>query len=391
MFAADPVSALDSRKVRSTISGYPFHSCFSARDATLLEDILQSSSRLSEQAGHELLGAFERWMKSLSHIMEALKACPSVYASESVAGRTRDLDTLIERLCQSNSANIDFVLPTRALLGQAFVQAKINFIKTVLYVLENDATADPELRRCLENALEESIYLKLAEELLTASVSNGANSFDLKKAAARLLIPMWEQRQMVPVEAFTSLLLSIWRARCRVQETFGTLVGVHEVFSLMRAECQPRFLDFFTREWVTEDEREAFREFLFGVSFEELQKIREYMEDNSVQVVGPSDVWNILGYVPSSTSSAVPAESDEILRDLPHGPPPRLLPSGALNRSGRTAEFVYNSYRRRRIRADYRALTKRQGPRKTAEGYLMEYHLLEASREAEAPSSTPGC
>lgn len=189
------------------------------------------------------------------------------------------------------------------------------------------------------------MYTRLAEELLFNSVSNAHNSMRVKHAAAELLLPLWEKPTHAPIGAFTELLLSAWRARCHVRETFGTLVGVHEVFSLLRADCEPAFLDYFTRDRVSVDEGEAFREFLFGLSHEDLLKLREHMDEEELSVVGPDEVWAILGQ-----------------------PPPRV-------ESHWTAETVYSSYRRRRIRADYRIITQQPGPQKTAEGYLMGYHL----------------
>ena len=253
-----------------------------------------------------------------------------------------------------------FHLPSRAIVGQAFQQAKINFFKALIYHLSacDDAL---QTQRQVETILEDAVYIRLEEELLVAYLTNSENSVRLKREAAKLLLPIWEHRQMMPMESFARLLLSAWRARCRLRETFGTLVGVQEVFTLMGQECESQFLDFFAREVVTDSECEAFREFLFGLAHEDLQKLTAYMDEHAIKVVGPAEVWRILGHPP------------------PPNPDPRF-----------NAEAVYASYRRRRVRAEYRVLSHAPGPHKTAEGYIMEYHLSLLSRQIQGSDETKG-
>jgi hypothetical protein len=131
--------------------------------------------------------------------------------------------------------------------------------------------------------------------------------------------------------------------RGKVRAIFGSLIGVTEVFSLIQEECESGFVNYFAREHVTADESDAFREFLFGLSYEELEQLRQYMTDHQLSVITPEQVGALL-----------------------HNPvlPPHL---GDPN-----PEQIYNSYRRRCIRADYRSIAGTPGPRKTAEGYIME-------------------
>ncbi len=313
---------------------------FSPREIELLDEI-----RALDSLPSEVEAIFSKLCSVLDHLAIALETCPDIRSPETIAGRTRSVESLIERLATSDPSSLDFLLPTRAVLGQAFLHAKINFLKALRFILEERPDAAGLTER-LNDVLGDSLYFRLTEELLIGCISNAENAVELKRAAAQVLIPMWTQRQSIPIQDFTSLLLSAWRARRRVHEVFGTLVGFHEVLALLRAECEPRFLDFFNREFGTTDELDALREFLFGVSFEDLQTISRYMEEHDVQNVNRDDVAKILGKPVFQTSF------------------------------DSSPEAVYLSYRRRRVRADYRVLTGQSGPRKTAEGYLMQYLLL---------------
>jgi hypothetical protein len=271
------------------------------------------------------------------------------------------LESLINNLCGSDPSGLEFHLPSRVVIGQAYLHAKINFFRDLIAIL-GDEIRDAEIRRVkdgLDDVLADAMYFKLAEELLIGSLANVANSMELKKAAAELLLPMWEQRHTPPIQAFIRLLLSAWKARCRVQEVFGSLAGFHEVTLLLMAECDKAFLDFFNRVDVTQDKREALREFLFGIAYEDLQKLEQYMEEHGIRNIGPEDVSRILGHTRYQNR-------------------PLVNPFGKGN-----PEAVYLSYRRRRFRADYRVFTNQPGPHKTAEGYLMEYHLLHEPKPHE--------
>jgi hypothetical protein len=179
--------------------------------------------------------------------------------------------------------------------------------------------------------------------LLLAAVSNPLNPRNLKHALAQRLLCLWNDRLHVPLGDFPPLLLSAWRARGKVRAVFGTLLGTEELLRLIQAECEPHFVNYFVRDQVTADEQEAFREFLFGLSYEELKILRRYMDDRHAAVLRPEDVQAII---------------------QPHGSPPGI--------GGPSAEQMYASYARRRIRAQYRAIAGTDGPRKTAEGYIIE-------------------
>jgi hypothetical protein len=226
--------------------------------------------------------------------------------------------------------------------------AKLNFLKALEYILEGAGKEAAPAAATVADLVGEAIFSKLAEELLSGMVSNTRNDMGLRRAAARRLVGMWAERLTHPVGQFPSVLLSAWRARGKVRAIYGTLIGVNEVLSLIRAECESRFVNYFVREHVTADEREAFREFLFALPFEELEKLRKHMSENGLSVISPADVERLVG-----------------------------SPNYYVALRNPNPEQMYQSYCRRRLRADYRALAGVPGPRKTAEGYIMEALLRE--------------
>lgn len=317
--------------------------CFPPQEVQTLRTVLALLPEIDPRPGSEVDEVFRTALRSLPLLAEAIQACPSVLEVQKLGGRERTAETLIDALCSNNGLNIDFLMPTGAVIGHAFVLAKLNFLKALSARLEDVGDRATGCLTGLRDSIVDATFSQLAEEILTRAVSNPANDLDLKRAAARKLITLWSQRVQVPLGDFTPILLSAWRARVKVRAIFGTLIGTSEIFSLLQGECEPRFVDYFAREHAPTDEVAAFREFLFGISYEDFHLIERFMHEQGRRVISPSEVADLVG-------ERAPLQL--------HGDP--------------TPEQIYTAYCRRRIRADYRRMAGVPGPRKTAEGYIME-------------------
>lgn len=322
--------------------------CLGEEELSRLRSVVLDLAGQCPAAVTTLEATFRQAALSLPLVAQAIDSMPTTLASQRMGRRERDADTLVEQLCQSDQSSLEFSMPTRAVLSRALLLAKINFLKAVLYVLEEAGAEVRASVAVVAGLIGEAVFSKLAEELLCAATANPFNSMLLRRAAARKLVAIWDERRTLPVSMLSPILVSAWRARLKVRAVYGTLIGVSEVFSLIREECEPDFVNFFAREHVTDDEVEAFREFLFGLPFENLQLVRNHMQEHGLKVVSPKLVQKLVGS---------PQQS------LPMGDP--------------SPEQIYHSYWRRRIRAEYRVIMHSPGPRKTAEGYLMEMLLRE--------------
>lgn len=248
-------------------------------------------------------------------------------------------EALIDLLCRVPSYDLELHLPTRAVIGQAYLVAKINLFKAMSYAL---AHGDPALHERAETEVAESIASKMVEELLVALVTDRHSERPLKDRAAKLLFRIWDERLTAEVDDIAPLLASAWEARNRVRPVLGAMLGAQEVFRLFQATRDERFLDYYTAESVPEEEMAAFEEFLFGLTYEDIQALRKHLAEARVSCISPDDVRRILG--PDRDAWA----------DEATGP-------GAL----------YTSYRRRWTTAASRVLTGAPGPKKTAEEYVL--------------------
>src|SRR4029079_983214 len=104
-----------------------------------------------------------------------------------------------------------------------------------------------------------------------------------------------------------------------------------EYLRLMQEDCPPEFLDFFTRDGTSAGEFEAFEEFLFYLTHEELARLREAMHREDRTAVDAVFVARIIGRPVATSGDADP-------------------------------DALFCSYRRRRAAAEYRSMAGLSGP-----------------------------
>jgi hypothetical protein len=120
----------------------------------------------------------------------------------------------------------------------------------------------------LNEELAQSIYTLLCEDLFIALLRKP----DVKggsKRRRRQLISIWDDSTL-EIDDFAPILESAWHARNRITSDFGCLVGATETFRLVCEDCSSEVLEFFGRDGMTEPETQAFEEFLFNMTWEEL-------------------------------------------------------------------------------------------------------------------------
>jgi len=286
----------------------------------------------------------------LAKLNEMVSDIPSLRAKQRLAGDDRNQNTLIEHLTDIDGLGGDLVLPFKATMSRTFLLAKIQFLCGIVKAIKAiECGADPELTPLahqLREELAQSIYTQLAEELLLALLRKPNISKPIKRRAADQLITVWDNVEL-EIDDFCPLLESAWHARNNVTSRLGCLLGTTEYFRLVSEDCAPQFLDFFARDEVSRQEQQAFEEFLFNMTYEELQALGQAMRQEGRDSITPEYAAEVLG------------------RDIEE-----------LDHSGEIDPMeLYRSYYRRQLAADFRIMAGTEGPRRTAEAYLMVWLL----------------
>ncbi len=293
--------------------------------------------------------ALRQHLDQLALVADALARERYLDRPTRLAGERRDKETLTQHLCRIDGLSGDLVLPLKAILSRTFLLTKITvfrgFIKSTSALINKVAEAGP-LCHQLREELAQSIYTQLAEELLMALLRKPDVHQRIKRHAASQLIAVWDNAQ-IEIDDFCPLLEAAWHARNRITSGYGCLLGTTEYFRLVCEDCPPQFLNFFARDEMSDAEGQAFEEFLFNMTYEELGTLRRVMKEQELDVITAAWATEILG------------------RQI-----------DALDHSGEIDPMaLYRSYYRRQLAADYRIMAGTKGPRRTAEAYLMLYLL----------------
>jgi len=250
--------------------------------------------------------------------------------------------SLVDTLCQVDSGMSSFNLPMRAVMGDAFLKAKAQFLQALRGALRlHEGEAPAGLLADAGREVAQTVYTLLLAELFWDLVRNQTIPLVVRRRAATQLVTLWESPDRLEVDDFFPVLEAVWNARNRIQVAYGTMAGVSELFQLVREECPAPFVSFFTREDVSTDELAAFQEFLFGLPKEELERLEEAMERRGLRVIDREFA------------------EDTLLHAL----------------HDRTPEALYASYRRRQGASKLRRLLGTPGPQHTAESYLIHHTL----------------
>ncbi len=251
---------------------------------------------------------------------------------------------LTERLLGSDPATFEILLPTSAFIARGLIMAEVNFYRELARLCRAHLPAERSqtLRPRLTRRVCECLYTRLAEEVLAHIASDDSVSLDARKKAVLALNEIWS-RATYRVMEFFPILEATWEARRQVRVTLGTLAGTQEVFSLLASGCDARFVDYFTRTRPSEEEQQAFREFLFGSSTESLDELEQRMRREGMQCATCEDIEGS-GY-------------------------PNLFGTGD------PALALYAFFLSRHVRAAARRLSHQPGPKRTAEEYVMLAYL----------------
>jgi hypothetical protein len=291
-------------------------------------------------------------LSQLSDLNRQVLGMPSLRLSSTLGGETRTQDTLSDHLCRFDGLAGDLELPLKATMQRTFLTAKIQFLRAAVKATSAAQASDQSLRSLsleLREELAQSIYTLMAEELLLALLRKPMIRKVTKRHASQQLITIWDNATL-EIHEFCPLLESAWHARNRVTVGLGSLLGAAEYFRLVAQDCAPQFLDFFARDEVSVSENQAFSEFLFGLTYEEMNTLRHAMREQGIESAGEEWASSILG------------------RQLEHD-------CSSENADEIDPVALYRSYSRRQLAADFRILAGTEGPRQTAEAYLMIYLL----------------
>ena len=327
---------------------------FTESEAGLVRELQVFASECTGPHATDLRQALDRGFQTLAPLVLSLESYPSLRDRHVLGGQARTYETLMKTLVEGGEHGLEWVLPSKAVLARAFGIAKVNFLTSLSLALQGCDDAEPYVAR-IDEAVEEAVYTRLAEELYASFITSRTTGRNVKALAVEQLIGMWDGRPGLVTTRFCPILRSAWAARTRAPRVFGTLFGTTEIVGLLFQDCDEKFVSWFSGHEQDSEQRQAFEEFVFDLPFESLEQVRQQMKEEERTCVGSREVERYLGL------------GEHNLRTLVGGP-----------------KSLYVSFRRRRVKAQYRTSMRAPGPKRTAEAYILAAILLEEAESRDA-------
>ena len=140
-----------------------------------------------------------------------------------------------------------------------------------------------------------SMFALMVEDVYTMLLDNADLQHETRKEIAELLTELWEHRLDEHSSSFAPVLHKVWAARNKLAPNFGSMLGVSELF-LLSMELDESWERFMIAKLADPEIGQALEEFLFGISYEKINFIRNVLKERKVSALSRDEAYNLLGF-----------------------------------------------------------------------------------------------
>jgi len=284
--------------------------------------------------------------------MEALAAAinrfPSLLERHSIIGDIRTPNSLVESLIDHLGSNSTLQLPSKANLGKALLIAKMHTLSR--FTQQARHLGEKSLAQAFETETISSMFSLLVEDVYLNLIPDSTQPVEFRKEWALSLLLLWEHWSDQNIEELAPVLQSVWTARRKLAPAFGTMMGTSELL-MISMQMDEQWIHFIKEKMGDSGVTQAMEEFLFGISYEQIQTLKQILRTKGIPAIGRDEVSKFLG-------EHVKADAGLDYRDF------------------------YSLYTVRRDNARSRARFKLEGPHKTLEDYFIQF-VTEQNKEKQ--------
>jgi hypothetical protein len=312
---------------------------YSEAEEHLLSRIRPRITTAAGAGDAEVAEIFHSMEINIRRLSEVFYGYPSILDSRGSGEDRQTVRTLVEALFHGGIDHT-VLLPTKVVVGRSFMIAKFNLFGYLRKLCDSHGLCrefQDELQECWETI----IFSLLLEDVYQVIIERGAYDTAIRRHAAMDLIHLWEHRFDQNVTEYAPTLIELWSVRRRLVPVFGTMMGTMELLRLSSL-LPDRWYGFLERHGDEDEVIHALEEFIFGLSYEDLCRIREDMMKRHLSVIDRQELGDIPGI--------------EVSAEDPGRVDPREM---------------YRFYQSRTRRAAHRGVSGATGPQRTLEEYLL--------------------
>lgn len=295
-------------------------------------------------------------LSDLKNLASAIAIFPSLLEQHDLPGGMRTPESLIDSLIEHRDAgDTTLQLPSKASLGKGFLVAKMHTFSSLSKQSRRIKTP-VALSDALELEAIMMMFSLLAEDVYLNLISDATLPNRFRRQWGYSLLMLWQYRTDERIEVVAPILRTVWSARRKLAPAFGTMMGTSELL-LISMQLDEQWLQFIKQKLGDEGVSQAMEEFLFGISYEQIKKLRAILKTKGIAAIGRDEVSQFIG-------EHVKADAGLDYRDF------------------------YSLYTVRRDDARARARMKLPGPHKTLEDYFIQFVTEQKEEEKEYVTST---
>lgn len=294
----------------------------------------------------------ENRLKDMERLATAIAKFPSLLERTNTTSSVRTPEALVESII-SYQADGDTTLhmPSKAILGKGFLVTKIHTFYSMTRLARDAAHMSEQEEKEYADETISMMFTLMAEDVYLNLIKDESLPMELRRQLATSLIILWEHRSDQTISDIAPVLQSVWQARRKLAPAFGTMMGTSELL-LVSMQMDSQWTQFIKECLSSADVSHAMEEFLFGLSYEQIQRLREILKQQQVKAIGRDELKTYLG-------ERVKTDINQDYRDF------------------------YMLYTVRRDNARARQRLHIDGPKQTLEDYFIRF-VLERDLEKQA-------
>ena len=229
----------------------------------------------------------------LNTLGTAVFAYPSIRDTQFLKGVIRDERHLAESLSAFSSPSRILYIPTKVVAMKSFLVAKFHAFSLLSYLTAGRDDFQQQVRTVISSI----ISTLMTEAVYFSCLDDPGFSQNTKASLADDLIALWDSGVDMRGIHHLSALSSLWLAREKTPPGFGTMDGNTELLRITM-DLDEDWRDFLMVESGSNETRWALEEFIFGLSWEEIQKVRSRLTRFGINAIGYDEVRSYLDSKP---------------------------------------------------------------------------------------------
>ena len=234
-------------------------------------------------------------LKDVEQLAKAIAQFPSLLQKTNMTSSVRTPEALVESLVSyQEDGDTMLHMPSKATLGKGFLVAKIHTFYSMSKLAKAYAgMSEAEVKEYQDETVS-MMFTLMAEDVYMNLIRDKSLTMDLRRQLANSLIILWEHRSDQTISDIAPVLQNVWSARRTLAPAFGTMMGTSELL-LVSIQMDEQWTQFIKQRLGEDEVSQAMEEFLFGVSYEQIFRLRTILKEQGIKAIGRDEVSAYLG------------------------------------------------------------------------------------------------